>query len=227
MSKGRQQAEYLRDYLCDVQVDLVITSKLIRTHETAGIVLQKHANVPVLSVEDLAEISWGNMEGSPTVVAKSLVDQWNAGDYHGKITLGVIHPPSVATPEGETPAQVEKRAIPAIYALLNRPEQTIIFICMDLIPSRVLILKVHGRLLRIILSSLLYHNLDKMASFTHHNTSINLVDAIIETDSEKLPQEDGLPQETQVFHPPNIKFVPVFLDNRDHLPPDFQGRNTN
>ena len=45
---------------------------------------------------------------------------------------------------------------------------------------------VHGRLLRVILSSILYQSLQFMSKFTHHNTCINLIDVIIETNLSEL-----------------------------------------
>ena len=80
---------------------------------------------------------------------------------------------------------------------------------------------VHGRLLRIIMSSLLHHDLSHMASFTHHNTCINIIDAFIGEEAVV----DGLQAEREDdLHPSNISFKPIRLDIRDHLPPDMQGR---
>ncbi len=74
--------------------------------------------------------------------------------------------------------------------------------------------------MRIIMSSLLYHDLSHMASFTHHNTCINIIDAFI--GDEALV--DGPNADEVDIHPPNISFKSIRLDIRDHLPPDMQGR---
>ena len=72
---------------------------------------------------------------------------------------------------------------------------------------------VHGRLLRIILSSILHHSLDHMSDFTHHNTCLNILDALIE------PRQDELRID---LHPRNINLVTVLLDDRSHLPTELQ-----
>lgn len=70
-------------------------------------------------------------------------------------------------PGGETPIEVRERVLPIIYSLLSRPEQNILVV-------------VHGRLLRIVLSSILYGNLYHMQSFNHRNTCVNVVDIVYE-----------------------------------------------
>ena len=107
-----------------------------------------------------------------------------------------------------------------------------------------------------------------MSSFTHHNTTINILDVIIETDPEKVEftsnkveelkenhkvtckefslddnvdlvnsaittsppaLSDGVLKDasrpanvpkTALDHPKNVFFVPVVLDDRQHLPSD-------
>lgn len=116
--KGRQQAEYLRDSLADVEFDLAVVTNLIRTKETAMVVLEKHPDVPILEVKELEEISWGILEGQPNIVVKSLIQTWETGNH------------SAACPGGESPLQVESRAIPAIYSIIHsRPESKILFVC--------------------------------------------------------------------------------------------------
>jgi hypothetical protein len=90
--------------------------------------------------------------------------------------------------------------------------------------------------MRIILSSLLYHSLDQMGSFTHHNTSINILDAIVHPDTprQQVPQspsslaspsaalEAVTVKTDNIYHPPSIEFKAVLLDGRDHLPMELQ-----
>ena len=112
----------------------------------------------------------------------------------------------VSSPNGESPNQVETRAIPAIYSIIQtRKESKILFV-------------LHGRLLRIILSSMLYQNLDKMSEFTHHNTSVNVIEAHIYS---KQADDNDSPSNL-VNHPKHITFVPKVLDSRIHLPSDLQ-----
>ncbi|TPX62660.1 hypothetical protein PhCBS80983_g00327 [Powellomyces hirtus] len=216
--EGTLQAERLRDRLATVPCDIVISSQLQRARQTAQLVHQKHQSVPFLEVAELAEISWGDWEGT--------------------------------VPNGESPLEVEKRSVQAVYDLLDRPESNLIIV-------------IHGRLLRIIMSSLFYRSLSRMSEFVHHNTCINVVDVIVEKDHGKLdkgpplntsldtlstfartpsgnrvlddnvkiqpetsakiegafnrPRKSDGP-ETWVAHPKQFTFVPVVLDSIDHLP---------
>ena len=115
--RGRQQAEYLRDSLANVPFELAIVTNLIRTQETATIVLENHPDVPILEVKELEEISWGVFEGKSNAIVKPLIKDWDGGNL------------TAACPGGESPLQVESRAIPAIYSILERPETKILFVC--------------------------------------------------------------------------------------------------
>ncbi|KAI8901667.1 histidine phosphatase superfamily [Globomyces pollinis-pini] len=238
--KGVFQATCLRNQLKDIHFDIIVTSKLIRAHQTAKIVAEYHPNTEIIQIEDFAEISWGVWEGAASPNLPSLLSSWEGGDYNGK------------APSGESPIDVEARSVPALYKLvLERPEKVFLFV-------------LHGRLLRIMLSSMLFRSLDFMSEFTHHNTCINLVDTIIESDPEKfsdtplidkfklfnsekkvLELDDNV-HLTQVNaaqhhqkavskigkpaistsrfqHPRMLKFIPVLLDDRRHLPSENSG----
>lgn len=86
-----------------------------------------------------------------------------------------------------------------------------------------------------------------MSDFTHHNTCINLLDLLIETDPTKTPKSavddkfnllNGNAKElddnvqvkvqqslhplkprivTSLNHPKNVTFIPIMLDDRRHL----------
>ena len=82
-SRGRQQAEYLRDHLASCDFDLAVTSNLMRSMETAKIVLEKYPSIPIIQAEELHEISWGDLEGQPNIAVKPIVQSWNEGNYDG------------------------------------------------------------------------------------------------------------------------------------------------
>ncbi|KAI8922021.1 histidine phosphatase superfamily [Powellomyces hirtus] len=236
--EGTLQAERLRDRLATVPCDIVISSQLQRARQTAQLVHQKHQSVPFLEVAELAEISWGDWEGTVSPHLAKLLESWEEGDFSAKV------------PNGESPLEVEKRSVQAVYELLDRPESNLIIV-------------IHGRLLRIIMSSLFYRSLSRMSEFVHHNTCINVVDVIVEKDHGKLDKRPSLntsldtlstfartpsgnrvlddnvkiqPEtsakiegafnrprksdgpETWVAHPKQFTFVPVVLDSIDHLP---------
>ncbi|KAJ1339812.1 hypothetical protein BSLG_005550 [Batrachochytrium salamandrivorans] len=226
---GVQQAQHLRDRLGSIPVDLIVSSKLKRAYQTAEIVKERHPDAAFLQVSELAEISWGDWEGQVEPQLKSLLNAWMTGDFHSK------------APNGESPSEVEARAVPAFYhLLLNRPEK-------DDCVCRY------------------------MNDFTHHNTCINLIDAILETDpvaigdkanvdmsklklqlntssrrtalddnvtlsetpSVQIPPElstaplaslesGNFPLVSNIAHPRNLTLVPLLLDDRSHLPPSLE-----
>lgn len=86
VQQGRQQAQHLSTYMKDVPIDLIVTSNLERAKETAQIVLQNHS-IPVLEVEELAEISWGSLEGTPTGQVSDVLEEWKRGSFDGTLFL--------------------------------------------------------------------------------------------------------------------------------------------
>ncbi|KAI9595690.1 histidine phosphatase superfamily [Syncephalis fuscata] len=103
------------------------------------------------TVPELAEISWGDFDGKANQDLSQLMDSWNAGNFDAR------------PPGGESAAEVEKRALPAIHRLLEEHGGH----------NEHLVIVVHGRLLRILLSSLLDGVLDRMRIYQHRNTCIN------------------------------------------------------
>ncbi|KAJ3149663.1 hypothetical protein HK101_002027 [Irineochytrium annulatum] len=159
--RGRAQAEALGAAFADEKVDLVVHSALQRTKETAAAVLKRHPSVPTLRVAGLDEISWGVWEGgTSTPGLQTLWKIWEDGNFYAK------------APNGESPIDVEERSTPEIYKLLERPETDIVIVA-------------HGRLLRVLLASLLFQDLTYMEAFTHTNTCVNIIDCAVSSAPEK------------------------------------------
>ena len=144
---GRAQAEKAFRHLMDVPFDVVFSSELKRSQETIqqfveiGVPHHKHAG--------LDEISWGNQEGvQATLEAKNLyaetVKGWRNGDLH--LNVG----------GGESPLEVMDRQKEAMDVILNVDAEYIL-ICM------------HGRAMRVLLSWLLNYPLNYMDGFPHDN----------------------------------------------------------
>ncbi|KAJ3297786.1 hypothetical protein HDU79_002260 [Rhizoclosmatium sp. JEL0117] len=156
---GKAQAAALGKRFESEKVDLVVVSTLKRTAETANYIKQFHPNARTIELKDLVEISWGEWEGLPPT--KGITDLWKAwedGNFDAASPGG-----------GESPIDVEARAVPAIYNILRQclpTEQNIAFV-------------LHGRLIRIILASILNHDLSYMNTYHHANTCINVLDAVI------------------------------------------------
>lgn len=77
---------------------------------------EKHLDVPLIEIEDLAEISWGAWEGKQNPGLWKLLKSWETGNYSAK------------APQGESPLEVEQRAVPVVYNLAQRPEKDIVVV---------------------------------------------------------------------------------------------------
>ena len=160
---------------------------------------QKHPKAKRIEIEDLREISWGEWEGTnqePGI--KRLLSSWEDDrDFTAK------------TPLGESPVEVELRSVPEIYELIKKPGTTYCVVA-------------HGRLLRILLSSLIHHSLEYMQTFSHQNTCINIVDVVLKDtwlSDDHLLMPDLTPNInlTSIKHPKQIQFIPILLNDARHL----------
>ena len=154
---GRRQAEALARRFAGVPLDVVYTSSMTRAVETAEIVLAGRSSVPVFRLADLDEMSWGVYEGEPSSdYIQQVLDeanaQWRAGVF------------DVPIEGGESIADVQARAVRAAeHIVAKHPGQTVLVVA-------------HGRLLRVLLASLLdEYGLARMHEIEHANTSVNRV----------------------------------------------------
>ena len=144
---GRTQADKVFHHLREVSFDVVYTSALVRTHQTAKGFID--AGIPHRVHDGFDEISWGSQEGvEATTEAKTLyartVQSWQDGKLH--LNVG----------GGESPIQVMERQKVAMQEVLDFEGSTIL-VCM------------HGRALRVLLCWLLNHSLRYMDGFPHDN----------------------------------------------------------
>ncbi|RKP09009.1 histidine phosphatase superfamily [Thamnocephalis sphaerospora] len=149
---GNEQARLVGERFSREQVDGVASSWLLRARETAQYIHKYHPHTPFQVIPDLAEIHWGKFDGVaiPTDVAK-LVDAWKDGNFDARL------------PDGESAAEAEARAVSALGRYLDEQGGG----------NRHLVIVLHGRLLRILLSSLLDGVLDRMPIYEHRNTCVN------------------------------------------------------
>ena len=141
---GRDQALRTFHALKDVPFDAIYTSELKRTKETVS-----HFTQNKVALAGLDEISWGNQEGVvPTEASKTLytetLEQWRAG--HLRANLG----------GGESPLDVQKRQKEAMEIIMNGAHSRVL-ICM------------HGRAMRILISWLVGTPLTEMDQYSHAN----------------------------------------------------------
>lgn len=145
---GKAQAEAFFDAYQHVPFDKIYTSTLQRTVQSVqgfidlGIPYERHAG--------LNEISWGCREGSlPNTMDneyyRNLIESWQ----NGKIDL--------PCEDGESPADVRARQKPVIDLILSRPHERNILIAM------------HGRAIRILMTLLFNEELTQMDKYEHSN----------------------------------------------------------
>lgn len=154
--KGRQQAEAFYAKYKDVPFQKIYTSALVRTYQSVHKFIS--AGIPHETEKALNEISWGKWDGKlPTSEMNSvywqIVNRWKQGDLEAKIE------------GGETPIEVEKRLLPMVQKLLQQEESPVL-VCM------------HGRAMRILLSMLTGQSLSVMDSFPHENLCLYLLEVV-------------------------------------------------
>ena len=146
--KGRKQGAAFFQTYHTLKFDKIYVSALKRTKESVIHFLNK--GVPYESLLGLNEISWGHHEGTIfTPETKKnyydVLNSWKKGDYDRIV------------PGGESPNQVMARQRNALDYIMQQENESEILICM------------HGRAMRILLSWLIFDSLSKMESFKHTN----------------------------------------------------------
>ena len=99
-SKGISQAEWLRSYFSDKQIQHLYTSSLDRAKHTADIIADSLAVEPIVAC-DLREVEYGELEGKPY----SLAEQ----HYPELFSIDPKHILSIKYPGGETHMDVHDR----------------------------------------------------------------------------------------------------------------------
>ena len=152
---GVLQARALAKRIENHDIDVLVTSTLLRARQTAKIVAERVGHKEIISLHDLEEMSWGKYEGhAQSQELKQAFDQmrtdWKNGIYDRPVE------------GGESLLDVRFRAVSAINYIVDRFEG-----------SRVLIVA-HGRLLRILIGTLLNdYGLERMEELEQPNTAFN------------------------------------------------------
>lgn len=149
---GQNQAGLLAGYLKNYPSDMLISSSLKRSYQTAQFV-QKHNGLEIEQNPDLDEMHFGEFEGMPFSEIdreiKELDEAWRSGNVAHRI------------PGGESPLETFERA--------NRAVRTYI----EKIKKGTLTIIIHGRLIRILLSEWLGYGLKNMHLIEHNNGGVN------------------------------------------------------
>lgn len=147
---GRQQARAFYEFYKEEPFEVVLTSKLRRTHETMQHFIE--GGLPWEQFAEINEMNWGHHEGKPSTPEmhdeyKLVKEAWGQGDYDQK--LG----------GGESAAELGARLSRFILHLQQRPESNLL-ICS------------HGRAMCALVTLLQQLPLREMNGFTHHNTGL-------------------------------------------------------
>lgn len=152
---GQRQARAFYEKYRDTPFRKIYVSSLKRTYQTSQGFIE--AGIPYERFEGLDEISWGKVEGmtleeSGYEVFKTLIEKWREGEIHA------------ALDGGESPEQVAERQTDVMRKILERKEEELILITM------------HGRAMRILLSRVLGFPLWEMDRFEHSNTCLYILE---------------------------------------------------
>ncbi len=150
---GRQQGKAFFEKYKTIDFDVVISSKLQRTHQTikpfidTGLKWEQYG--------EINEINWGVHEGkksSPDMINayKAMIKEWGEGNLDARLE------------EGESAAELSERLRRFFDHVEQRPEKNIL-VCT------------HGRTLRCIMCLLKKQDLGEMENYRHSNTGLFLV----------------------------------------------------
>ncbi len=147
---GKKQALQFYQKYKNVTFNLVITSALKRTQQTAKHFIEQGIEHQILP--EFNEINWGALEGQKPTPAnmetfKSILKSWKNGNYDTTIA------------GGESPNSVQKRMQIGIQKLSAMDVETILLVS-------------HGRAMRILLCTMLNIPLSQMDTFPHQNTTL-------------------------------------------------------
>jgi broad specificity phosphatase PhoE len=139
--RGRKQARHLGEQLRDEPIDLCVTTRFMRTRETADIALEGRA-IPRLVVPELDDVKVGNFEG------KNVDDMRRWQRDHG---------PTAAPPGGgESRVDAISRYIEGYRKVLAREEPVILVVAHGL-PITAVLLAMRGESIPVTLEDVQVH----------------------------------------------------------------------
>lgn len=162
---GISQADAFFQTYQYVPFDKIYTSALKRTVETAKQFIE--LGIPHQQLSGLNEISWGEKEGKTPNYQQDgdytdLITAWKNGDF------------TAAAPGGESPEQVVKRQLEALNSILGDNDEELILVVM------------HGRAMRILLTHLTNQPISAMDTFHHSNVCLYKLTFDAETKEIKI-----------------------------------------
>jgi len=150
---GREQARAFFETYQEIDFQLVVTSKLRRTHQTVRHFLEKE--IPWIQTPDINEISWGDHEGKPGTPDRiadfrNTIEHWKSGNLDASL------------PNGESARQLQNRLTRFVEWLKIRPEKRIL-------------VATHGRTMRCLVTMLKGLGPADMEDVPHSNTGLYVI----------------------------------------------------
>ena len=153
---GLKQAENLRSYFNNLDIDLIFSSTLKRAIETAN-VINSDKNIPIELIDELREMDQGDFEGIPFHTLRE--------KYPVELNEWRKNPEKFRIPNGETLGEVKNRMIKFMKNIVetHREDKTIIIVS-------------HNLALSSFLCSISEKNLVNFTEFTVESGSISIID---------------------------------------------------
>ena len=148
---GESQANSFYEYYKDINFDKIYVSDLKRTFQTIRRFTINGSSYEKL--KEFNEISWGVNQGKSDDLEDyaRLIDTWLAGNLDNKFE------------EGESPNEMSARLVKGFNKVLDDDHDTVL-------------LCIHGRALRILLSKIIDNDLTKMDKYVHSNTGLYILE---------------------------------------------------
>ena len=148
---GESQANSFYEYYKNINFDKIYVSDLKRTFQTIRRFTENGSSYEKL--KEFNEISWGVNQGKSDDLEDyaRLIDTWLAGNLDNKFE------------EGESPNEMSERLVKGFDKVLDDDHDTVL-------------LCIHGRALRILLSKIIDNDLTKMDKYVHSNTGLYILE---------------------------------------------------
>ena len=148
---GESQANSFYEYYKNINFDKIYVSDLKRTFQTIRRFTENGLSYEKL--KEFNEISWGVNQGKNDDLEDyaRLIDTWLAGNLDNKFE------------EGESPNEMSVRLVKGFNKVLDDDHDTVL-------------LCIHGRALRILLSKIIDNDLTKMDKYVHSNTGLYILE---------------------------------------------------
>ena len=148
---GESQANSFYEYYKNINFDKIYVSDLKRTFQTIRKFTENGSSYEKL--KEFNEISWGVNQGKSDDLEDyaELIDTWLAGNLDNKFE------------DGESPNEMSVRLVKGFNKVLDGDHDTVL-------------LCIHGRALRILLSKIIDNDLTKMDKYVHSNTGLYILE---------------------------------------------------